>query len=283
VNQGASTPDGREAAARLRDATVLPATEGEHNVVRADNLAGKVALITGGANGIGAAVAGRLAAGGATVVVADIDETAGKAVADETGGTFLHGDVTSLEDNQKVVNETVDRHGGLDLVHLNAGIATGFGLEEGFDVERYRRAMAINLDGVVYGVHAALPALRARHGGTIVVTASMAGLVPVPFDPLYAANKHAVVGLARSLGQLYANDGIKVQALCPSFADTAILGDARSFLERAGFPILDVADVVEAFMGLLDSEGTGECWFVVPGRRSEPFQFRNAPGPRTSS
>ena len=244
---------------------------------------GTVALITGGAHGIGAGVARALASRGAEVVVADVDDDAGAAVADEVGGVFVHCDVRALADHQRAVAVAVERFGGLDLVHLNAGVASGFGLGEDFDVEAYRRVMGINLDGVVFGVHAALPALRARGGGDIVATASMAGLVPVVFDPLYAANKHAVVGLMRSLGELHAAEGIRVNALCPSFADTAILGGNRGFLEELGFPILEVAEVVDAFLAILDGGGSGECWFVVPGRESEPFRFRRAPGVRTGS
>ena len=84
--------------------------------------------------------------------------------------------------------------------YLNAGIASFFSLGDDFDPQLYRRAMGVNLDGVVFGMDAALPALKARGGGAIVATASLAGLNGPPFDPLYAANKHAVVGLTRSLG-----------------------------------------------------------------------------------
>jgi NAD(P)-dependent dehydrogenase (short-subunit alcohol dehydrogenase family) len=149
-----------------------------------------------------------------------------------------------------------------------------------FDPEAYRRSMAINLDGVVYGIAAARPALKASGGGTIVATASMAGLVATPFDPIYAANKHAVVGLARSLGQVYEPDGIRVHALCPSFAYTNIIKGSEQTLLDMGFPIIDVADVVAAFQRILDADSTGQCWYVVAGRESEPFQFRRAPGPR---
>jgi NAD(P)-dependent dehydrogenase (short-subunit alcohol dehydrogenase family) len=244
-----------------------------------DQLTGKVALVTGGSNGIGAGVVRRLARHGMKVVIADIDQDAGEALAREVDGSFVKCNVASLDDNRAAVGRARETYGGLDLVHLNAGIVTGCTVEN-FDLAEYRRAMGVNLDGVVFGCHAVLPALRERGGGTIVVTASMAGLVPVPLEPLYAANKHAVVGLTRSLGQAYAGSGIKVHALCPSFADTAILRGAKPLLEQMGFIVLEVEAVVDAFMQLLDSEGTGECWFVVPGRASEPFRFRNAPGPR---
>jgi NAD(P)-dependent dehydrogenase (short-subunit alcohol dehydrogenase family) len=255
--------------------------QGVPDRIRSDRLAGKVALVTGGANGIGAAVARRLADGGARIILADVDDAAGKEVAGALGATFVRCDVSRLEDNQAAVAAAVERYGRLDLAFLNAGIASGCGLLDDFDVQRYRRAMGVNLDGVVFGVHAALPAMRAAGGGTIVATASMAGVVGIPQDPIYAANKHAVVGLVRSLGPELAPHGIRVQGLCPSFADTAILdSENKAMLESIGFPILEVSAVADTFMRLLDSDGTGECWFVIPGRESEPFAFRRAPGPR---
>ncbi|NAS20480.1 SDR family NAD(P)-dependent oxidoreductase [Herbidospora sp. NEAU-GS84] len=229
----------------------------------------KVALVTGGSSGIGAGVARRLRASGVKVVVADVAEPAD-----------VRCDVSVLEDNLRAVDFVMTEHGRLDLAFLNAGVASGCGVGDDFDPALYRRAMGVNLDGVVFGAHAAIPALRASGGGVIVATASMAGIVGIPLDPIYAANKHAVVGLVRSLGVTLAPDGIKVQALCPSFADTAILGDARVLLEAEGFPIMEVDQVVDAFEKVVASEGTGECWFVVPGRESEPFTFRRAPGPR---
>ncbi|MFC6082941.1 SDR family oxidoreductase [Sphaerisporangium aureirubrum] len=250
------------------------------NVVRADRLEGVVALVTGGGNGIGAAVARRLGAGGARVVVADVDEDAAGRVAAEIGGAHVRCDVSLPADNQRAVAAAVDWYGRLDLAFLNAGVVSGCGLGDDFDLSRYRLAMGVNLDGVVFGVRAAIPALRAAGGGTIVATASMAGIVGIPNDPIYAANKHAVIGLVRSLGPELRPSGIKVQALCPSFADTAIIGDSKPLLEEMGFPILEVSAVADAFFRLLDSDGTGECWFVVPGRESEPFTFRRAPGPR---
>ncbi|GAA4101306.1 SDR family oxidoreductase [Actinomadura miaoliensis] len=243
-------------------------------------LDGTVALITGGANGIGAAVARRLAAGGARLVLADVDAERGTALAEELDAEFVRCDVREPADSRAAVAVAQDRFGGLDLAFLNAGVASGCGLDGDFDPELYRRAMAINVDGVVYGVHAALPALRARGGGNIIATASMAALTATPFDPVYGANKAAVVGLVRALGPNHAGEGIRINALCPSFADTDIIGPLKDHLEQTGFPILDVADVVEAFMAILAADGTGEAWYVVPGRVPEPFRFRGVPGPR---
>ena len=241
---------------------------------------GKVALITGGSNGIGEGVARHLAGARARVVVADIDVARGKSVADELGGRFIQTDVTDAAASSAAVALAVEAFGGLHIAHLNAGVTSWCGMGDDFDPEAYRRSMAINLDGVVYGIAAARPAIKASGGGTIVATASMAGLVATPFDPIYAANKHAVVGLARSLGQVYEPDGIRIHALCPSFAYTNIIKGSEQTLLDMGFPIIEVADVVAAFQRILDADSTGQCWYVVAGRDSEPFQFRRAPGPR---
>ncbi len=245
------------------------------------DMAGRVALITGGSNGIGEAVARHLAAQGAHVVLADIDDGRGAELADEIGGRFIHTNVVEPVENTRAVAFAVEEFGALHLAHLNAGITTSCGMGDDFDPDAYRRTMRINLDGVVYGLTAARPAILAAGGGTIVVTASMAGLVAVPLDPIYAANKHALVGLVRSIGQAYAAEGIKVHALCPSFAYTSIIKGSEQMLLDMGFPILEVSEVVAAFQRILDSEASGECWYVIVGRESEPFRFRNAPGPRT--
>jgi NAD(P)-dependent dehydrogenase (short-subunit alcohol dehydrogenase family) len=241
---------------------------------------GKVALITGASNGIGEGVARHLAGKGAHVVVADIDSARGQEVADDIGGRFVRTDVADPAASSAAVEAAVDAFGGLHLAHLNAGVTSWCGMGDDFDPEAYRRSMAINLDGVVYGVAAARRAIKDSGGGTIVATASMAGIVTAPFDPIYAANKHAVVGLVRSLGQSYEAEGIRVHALCPSFAYTNIIKGSEQTLLDMGFPIIDVADVVDAFQRILESDTTGQCWYVVAGRPSEPFEFRRAPGPR---
>lgn len=244
------------------------------------DVAGKVALITGGSNGIGEGVARHLAGRGAHVVIADLDEARGRDLAGALDGRFVRTDVADPAASLAAVAHAVGEFGGLHIAHLNAGVTSWCSMGDDFDPEAYRRSMAINLDGVVYGIAAARPAIRDSGGGTIVATASMAGIVATPFDPIYCANKHAVVGLARSLGEVFAPDGIRVHALCPSFAYTNIIKGSEQTLLDMGFPILDVADVVAAFQRILDADSTGEAWYVVAGRESEPFSFRHAPGPR---
>jgi NAD(P)-dependent dehydrogenase (short-subunit alcohol dehydrogenase family) len=188
--------------------------------------------------------------------------------------------VTSYDDNQRAVRAVVEQLGRLDIAFLNAGVATGVGIGEDFDLDRYRLAMGVNLDGVVFGMHAAIAAMSGR-GGQIVATASLAGLTATAFDPIYGANKHAVVGLVRAVGAAYADKGIFVNAICPGFADTNIVTpQAREALASIGVPLLAVDRVVDAFVAALESGEGGQCWFIQPGRPSEPFRFRNVPGPR---
>jgi NAD(P)-dependent dehydrogenase (short-subunit alcohol dehydrogenase family) len=239
----------------------------------------KVAIVTGGASGLGRATALALAEAGARVVVADLDAQGGREVAEMIDGHFRACDVSDLDANRALVDFTQERYGGVDIAFLNAGVATGCGVGDDFDLARYRRAMGANLDGVVFGTHAVLPALRARGGGSIVATASLAGLAAVPLDPLYAANKHAVVGLARSLGPALAPDNVRFNAVCPGFAESRIIDHLRGLLSEQGLPVIPAELVADTVLRIVTGDGTGECWFIQPGRDPEPFRFRNVPGP----
>jgi NAD(P)-dependent dehydrogenase (short-subunit alcohol dehydrogenase family) len=243
----------------------------------------RVAIVTGGASGLGRATARALAEAGAEVVIADVNAEGGEAVAREIGGHFVATDVADLDANRAMVAFAQERCGRVDLAFLNAGVASGCGVGEDFDLASYRRAMGINLDGVVFGTHAVLPALRENAPparGAIVATASLAGLTAVPMEPLYAANKHAVVGLARSLGPSLALEGIRFNAVCPGFAESALTAPIREGLEAAGFELIPAEVVAETVVRLFALDVAGECWFVQQGREPAPFQFRNVPGPR---
>jgi NAD(P)-dependent dehydrogenase (short-subunit alcohol dehydrogenase family) len=245
----------------------------------AADLRDRVALVTGGASGLGRATCLALAQAGAEVVVADLDEAGAHEVAAAVGGHAIAIDVADLEANRAAVAFAVEQAGGLDLAFLNAGVSSGCGVGDDFDLALYRRAMGANLDGVVFGTHAVLGALRARGGGAIVATASLAGLTAVPFDPLYAANKHAVVGLARSLGPALAGEGIRFNAVCPGFADSAIIAPIRAELQAAGVAIIPAETVAATVLRLFTGDASGECWFVQPHREPAPFAFRGVPGP----
>jgi NAD(P)-dependent dehydrogenase (short-subunit alcohol dehydrogenase family) len=242
--------------------------------------AGKAVWITGGAQGFGAGVARRLASYGAQVVVSDVNSQRGEAVATEIGGTFAPCDVSKLDECRSAVDVVVKTYGRLDVAFLNAGITTGCLLDETFDLALYRRAMGVNLDGVVFGAHAAFGAMKTNGGGDIVATASLAGLVGTGFDPIYGANKHGVVGLVRAIGDDWPQHGIRVNALCPGFADTAIVDPLRDVLTADGIPLIPVEAVVDAFVAAATSGRSAECWYIQPGRPAEPFRFRGVPGPR---
>ncbi|HEX6391665.1 MAG TPA: SDR family NAD(P)-dependent oxidoreductase, partial [Solirubrobacteraceae bacterium] len=236
--------------------------------------------ITGGASGLGRATALRLAQEGAVVVVADVDDAGGEAVARDVGGHYIHTDVSDLDANKAAVAFAIQQAGGVDLAYLNAGVTSGCGIGEDFDLTRYRRAMGINLDGVVFGAHAVSEAMRtSQTQGAIVATASLAGLMGIPMDPIYSVNKHGVVGLTRAIGPVLAQHGIRFNAVCPGFADTAILEGAHDELTSQGFPIMTAEEVADVVVELFTNDATGECWFVQLNNHG-PFRFSGIPGPR---
>jgi len=245
------------------------------------DLSGRVAIVTGGAGGLGTATCRALRSAGAEVLLSDINDIAGKALADEIGVSYHHADVASYEQNVELVATAIERFGRLDYVHLNAGITTLAAPGAPFDLDRYRRAMAINLDGVVFGAQAALPELK-KTGGSIVATSSLAGLTGVPMDPFYTANKHAIVGLVRALGPAWIGDGVRINAVCPGFAESAIIDPIRDYLEQVGLPLIDPAVVADTVLHLFSGPMTGECWYIQVGREPAPFIFHNLPGPRAT-
>jgi NAD(P)-dependent dehydrogenase (short-subunit alcohol dehydrogenase family) len=238
-------------------------------------LQGKVALITGGASGIGLASARRLRKEGAKIAVADL-----QVPPDGTADLALQVDVAESSTWPALIDE-VSRLGSIGVAHLNAGVTTAsVAIDELSDAE-YRRVMRINVDHVVFGVRALVPAMGRTGGGVIVVTASLAGLTGFAQDPVYTLTKHAVVGLVRGLAPQLRSRNIRLHAVCPGIVDTPLIADGVHTLRGAGFPLLAPEDVAEAVMRAIDHDGTGECWYVQPGRESAPFAFRNVPGPRT--
>ena len=247
----------------------------------------RICLVTGGASGIGRATCEALAARGAHVVVTDVDEAAGRAVADAVGGEFARLDVSDRDAWTRVVSEVVEARGGLDLVHLNAGVTTypaaGGGFPA-FDIaamptDAYRRVTGANIDGVVFGVGATVQALEDRGGGAIVVTASVAGLATWEVDPIYTMTKHAVVGLVRGLAPLLAQRGITLNAICPAAVATGIFGpEAQEFVREADLRLMPPAQVADAVIEAVTGGETGQCWVCYDGR--DPILYEPAPLPR---
>jgi len=161
-----------------------------------------------------------------------------------------------------------------DLVCLNAGVlAKGDGT-----VDDYRRILGVNVDGVVFGVQALAP--RMRSGSAFVVTASLAGLIPMASDPLYTLTKHAVVGYARSMAEVLEQRGIRVNLVCPGIVRTPMTEPAQAELDEAGFPLLEPEQIAAAILVASRSELTGQAWVCQPGREPLLFRFPNVPGPR---
>jgi NAD(P)-dependent dehydrogenase (short-subunit alcohol dehydrogenase family) len=246
-------------------------------------LDGKVAIVTGGASGIGLATATRLAAEGASLVLADINEEAGKAAAADLGARFVRVDVGRSEDWPAVVSEAEESYGGLDLAYLNAGVTTQQPDITAVTDEQVRRVFGANVDGVIFGTRAVVPAIERRGGGAIVATASLAGIIAFAPDPLYTATKHAVVGLVRSLATQLAGRHITINAVCPGIVDTPLVGPARERLKEAGFPMIPPEDIAAAVLQCMTGGAeSGECLVCQPGRAPVAYEFGEVPGPRTA-
>ena len=185
---------------------------------------GKTALITGGASGIGRTTARMLAARGASLMLVDVNQQLGdetvKLIEGEGGrAAFVRADVRDEVQMKAAFDQAVSRFGHLDIVFNNAGIfAPGF---TRIAVEQWKRVLDVDLFGVALGCYLAFPLMR-EHGGVIVNTASMAGLYPIPGDPIYPAAKAGVVHLTHSLGIYWTKWGIRVNCVCPGVVDTPL-------------------------------------------------------------
>ncbi|MER6000972.1 SDR family NAD(P)-dependent oxidoreductase [Nonomuraea angiospora] len=237
-----------------------------------------VALITGAASGIGAAVARRLSAGGVKCVLVDLDGEGAERLAKEVDGAWLAADVSREEASLEAVALAEQRYGRLDLVHLNAGIPGRVDLAD-FDLTRYRQVVGVNVDGVVFGVQAGLPLLKRSGGGAIVATSSLAGLVGFAGDPIYTMTKHAVVGLVRALAEPLAAQNIRISAVCPGFTDTPLVAESREMFVNAGFPLLTAEDVAAAVESAFYADTPGTLLVVQPGRPPVPYRYAGVPGP----
>ena len=207
------------------------------------------ALVTGGASGIGEAIVERLRAEGTDVLVLDL--VSGFDVADPAAWSAIEP---------------------VDLAFLNAGVLTGEGDVEALTDRAYRRTLATNVDGVVFGVRHLASTMPA--GGSIVVTASDAGLAPSGFDPVYALTKHAVVGFVRSVAPQLAQRGLRINLVCPTVVDSPMVpAELRAGLVAAGTPMLGAGQVAEVALNAARSGATGQAWLCEAGRKPALFAF----------
>lgn len=249
---------------------------------------GKVALVTGAASGIGRALAGALAARGASVVLADVDELGAKTAADAIAArgagraTAAPLDVTDAEAFAALVDQTEHEQGPVDLLFNNAGIGVG-GPVRDMTVAHWDRVIAVNLRGVAHGITACYPRMCGRGSGHIVNTASLAGLIPAPILTPYAATKHAVVGLSTSLRAEAAMHGVRVSVVCPGVIDTPLLDkgnpadlpptvefpDGRKLLGQIGkpYPPESLAEDV------LDGVAANRAFIVSPRHARIPWRL----------
>lgn len=187
----------------------------------------KVAIVTGGARGQGAAEAKLFAAEGATVVVTDVLSTEGEATAAECGATFMHHDVSSEEAWDRVVSETLAAHDRIDVLVNNAGIFHRAKMID-HSLDDFRRLIDINTIGVFLGMRSVAPSMIENESGSIVNISSIAGIVGAPGSIGYGASKFAVTGMTKTAASELARYGIRVNSIHPGMIDTEMIHEVVS-------------------------------------------------------
>jgi 3alpha(or 20beta)-hydroxysteroid dehydrogenase len=248
-------------------------------------LAGKVALVTGGAQGIGAAIARKLAEHGARVVIGDIQHDKGRAIAAEIGeaASFVPLDVTEPDSWSTAVASVAARHGGLDVLINNAGDGTGGPIEHQ-DVGRHKAIVDLNLNGVWLGIRACVPALAARGGGSIVNISSIDGLAGIAGLSTYVATKFAVTGMTKALALELGDRGIRVNSVHPGIVDAthdrgmppAAMARIQKAVERQPIKrmarVEEIANAVLFFASDESSYCTGSELLVDGGHLAGPYR-----------
>ena len=241
-------------------------------------LAGRVAVVTGGASGIGLASSRRLAAEGAHVVVADLDPATGKAAADEVGGSFVAVDVANEEQVDALFDGVAREHGRLDIAFNNAGISPPEDdLIEATSIEAWDRVQQVNLTSVFFSCRAALRHMAPQGRGSIINTASFVAVMGSATSQIsYTASKGGVLAMSRELGVQYARQGVRVNALCPGPVNTPLLQELfakdpeRAARRLVHVPVGRFAEPEEiaaavAFLASVDSSFVTASSFLVDG------------------
>jgi NAD(P)-dependent dehydrogenase (short-subunit alcohol dehydrogenase family) len=191
-------------------------------------LPGKVAVITGGASGIGAATARMFVENGATVVISDIQDDRGAALARDLGrATYIHADVTNEAEVEALVKGAMAKHGQIDCMINNAGAVGAVGSIMEISDANWRRTMAVLLDSVFYGIKHAAKAMVPRKDGCIISLSSIAGVMGALGPHVYTAAKHGVIGLTKTAAFELAPHGIRVNAVAPGTTATPLVAGVR--------------------------------------------------------
>jgi len=207
-------------------------------------LSGKIAVVTGAASGIGYAISVALAREGARVVLGDLNENDGKAVASEVGGTFVHGDLALSGDCHKLIDTCLAQYERLDILVNNAGFQHISSVEE-FPEEAWQKMLAVQLTATFILSKKAWPSMRKNHWGRIINIASVHGMVASPFKSAYVAAKHGVLGFTKAAALEGAEQGITVNAICPAYVRTPLVNKQISAqAEKLGIPENDVIQQV---------------------------------------
>ncbi len=235
-----------------------------YEVARAFDPRGKTAVVTGGAAGLGRAVAERLAAAGAHVVIVDIDVERGRAAAAELDGTFVEGDVGQAECWTQIAADHAPQ-----LAVFNAGIAGRVEDVTEISDARYRRIMSINVDQSVFGLRALVPGMRRQGGGSVLIVGSAVGLAPLAGVrmPTYYLTKHAVVGLTRAVAPDLIADQITLNSFNPGLMDTpmgAVRVNSFRAADRAD-EVLQPARAASVIHDIMIGRGTGRCVLLIAG------------------
>jgi NAD(P)-dependent dehydrogenase (short-subunit alcohol dehydrogenase family) len=189
-------------------------------------LENKVAIVTGGASGIGKAIVELFVKEGAKVLIADLNEDSGTKLANSLGEAtvFVKADSSSPEDNKKLVDFAVEKFGALHIAVNNAGIGGDAATVGDYGLESWKKVIDINLNGVFYGMHYQLPEIE-KVGGSIINMASILGQVGFAYSSAYVAAKHGVVGLTKTAGWEYGTKGVRINAIGPGFISTPLVDD----------------------------------------------------------